>query len=373
MAALLPEQKNTTATAIFAHYERVQKMSKPRPHLGASIIGKECRRALWYDFRWCTARAFVGRMLRLFDTGNQQENRLVVDLRNAGATVYDKDPATGKQFQYKDIGGHFSGSMDAAVSGLVEAPQTWHVGEFKTHNAKSFSALEKDGVQKSKPLHWHQMNTYAGWTGMKRWFYLAVNKDTDDLHPERGEFDKVVFERDRVKARSVIEAPNPLSKLSDDPEYFECKFCDHHPICHVGQAPVASCRTCVHSTPVVDDSEDGKWRCERYQVDLTTDQQITGCESHLFIPDLIPYGEATDAGDEWILYKHKANGKQFVNCSNVGFPPVTAGQAAPSIYTSKELSGLHPNLVGDAGVDGFRNEFDGGKVVAPQQQLKEMA
>ena len=45
----------------------------PRPmtafaHLGASIIGKDCERALWYDFRWVTRWAFTGRMLRLFDT-----------------------------------------------------------------------------------------------------------------------------------------------------------------------------------------------------------------------------------------------------------------------------------------------------------------
>ena len=49
----LPEAPTPTLTAIYADYEARQGDGF-RDHLGASIIGKSCARALWYDFRWVT-------------------------------------------------------------------------------------------------------------------------------------------------------------------------------------------------------------------------------------------------------------------------------------------------------------------------------
>jgi hypothetical protein len=43
----------------------------------------------------------------------------------------------------RDEAGHFGGSMDAVALGIPEAPKTWHLCEFKTHNAKSFADLQK--------------------------------------------------------------------------------------------------------------------------------------------------------------------------------------------------------------------------------------
>lgn len=368
--AALPQKQHTTVNAIYETYERRQKESKPRPHLGASIIGKGCTRAIWYDFRWATRNQFSGRLLRLFDTGNNQENRVIVDLRNAGITAMDRNPATGKQFDFRDHGGHMSGSMDAAVHNLVEAPKTWHVGEIKTHNAKSFKALTEKGVAEAKPQHLHQMNTYDGWSGMERWVYIAVNKDTDEIYVERGAFDKEMFEADRSKGLMVIKSPRPLAKISGDPEHFECKFCDHHPVCHVGIVPAVSCRTCVHATPIVDDGIAGRWTCARYACDLTVDQQIASCESHLTLPDLLPYAETLDSSDEYVVYRNKVNGTYFANCTNEGMPAINATPNGEplAIYTSNELAALHPNLVGDEKVSEFKEVF-GGRVV-PMEQPK---
>ena len=55
--------------AIYEQYEKRGKSELSRTYLGASIIGKECKRALWYDFRWATRESFDGRMYRLFQTG----------------------------------------------------------------------------------------------------------------------------------------------------------------------------------------------------------------------------------------------------------------------------------------------------------------
>ena len=123
--ALLPNPNPPTVEAIFAAYES-DNGDGFRPHLGASLIGKECERALWLDFRWAVRSKFGGRMLRLFETGQQEENRLIRNLRRIGVTVLDVDPKTGRQWRVQACGGHFGGSLDAAAIGVIEAPKSWH-------------------------------------------------------------------------------------------------------------------------------------------------------------------------------------------------------------------------------------------------------
>ena len=144
-----PAAPTPTRDAIFAAYE-ADADDGFRQHLGASLIGKSCERALWYDFRWATPARFPGRMLRLFETGQLEEARLVRNLRRIGATVLEVDPETGRQWRVEAHGGHFGGSLDGVALGLLEAPKTWHVLEFKTHSAKSFRELVAKGVRRGQ-------------------------------------------------------------------------------------------------------------------------------------------------------------------------------------------------------------------------------
>lgn len=138
--AELPAITSLTREAIFSGYE-ADASDGFRSHLGASLIGKECERALWYDFRWVTRSKHPGRLLRLFETGQLEEARLVLNLRRTGATVLEVDPETGRQFRVQAHGGHFGGSLDGVAINLLEAPKVWHVLEFKTHSNKSFGDL----------------------------------------------------------------------------------------------------------------------------------------------------------------------------------------------------------------------------------------
>ena len=141
LMAPLPPRASPTVEAILAAYE-ADAGDGFREHLGASVIGRECDRALWYEFRWITRAAQGGRMLRLFETGRLEEERLIRNLRRIGVTVLDVDPDTGRQWHVQAHGGHFGGSLDGVGLGIPEAPKTWHVLEFKTHNARSFAELK---------------------------------------------------------------------------------------------------------------------------------------------------------------------------------------------------------------------------------------
>lgn len=296
--AKIPPIPLTTVNAIYAAYE-AEREDHRRGHLGASLIGKECDRALWYDFRWISTPQFDGRMLRLFQTGHMAEARFVADLRRIGVTVHEADPETGIQFRVADSGGHFSGSMDGVALGVPEAPKTWHVCEFKTHNAKSFDKLKKDGVQKAKPQHYAQMQVYMHLTGMTRALYLAVCKDNDELYGERVEHDEAEAVKLIARARRIVGAVRPPERISSDPAWYLCRFCDHRPACHAGALPDVSCRTCAWSTPV----EDGTWACDKHKKTLSQDEQKAACAAHRYIPDLVP-GVQVDAAEDasWISY-----------------------------------------------------------------------
>lgn len=320
-----------------------------RPHLGASLIGRSCSRALWYSFHWCTAPQHEPRILRLFLRGHREEDNLSNLLRSAGIKVMQVNPQTGKQFQFGN--GHFGGSMDGACIGLPEAPKTWHALEFKTHSAKSFNTLAAKGVKEAKPEHWAQMQCYMAWASLERALYVAVCKDDDRLHLERIDADKAAAKVFMDKAQRIIEAPTPPEGISTDASWYECKWCEHRDLCHGSAAPLPTCRSCSHSTP----EPGGTWTCARHQgKTLAVPEQKQGCQAHRVIPILLKnWAEPVDASDvdNWVKYRTK-DGTEFTN----GHPP--------DGYTSDELHRMeHKAMLNNDIVKHMRQEF-GGRVVA---------
>jgi hypothetical protein len=306
--AQLPEPVHTTVAKIYQAYENDAEDGN-RPHLGASLIGHACERFLWLTFRWADAKKFSGRMLRLFETGQLEEARFVKNLRRIGVEVHDVTP-DGKQWRVSDLGGHFGGSMDGACVGLPEAPKTWHVLEFKTHNDKSFNDLTKNSVAKAKPQHYAQMQVYMGMTGMERALYLAVNKNTDELYSERVDFDPVEFAKLKARAERVINANEPPLRCSNDPSWYVCKMCDFHEHCHGEAAPAVNCRTCAHSTPEMDG--DARWSCAHHGMDISQTAQRIGCDGHRYIPILLErFAKQSDYVNGDVVYETETG--PFVN------------------------------------------------------------
>ena len=303
--AALPFPQASTAQAILRWWE--SKPDEHRAHLGASLIGHPCERRLWFTFRWTGKEKFDGRMLRLFSTGQREEPRVVEELRGIGCEVHADDGQA--QFRVSACDGHFGGSMDGAVLGLPEAPATWHVLEVKTHSAKSFKDLSTKGVQASKPMHYAQMQTYMHLGELERALYYAVNKDTDETYLERVAYDKAFAEQLVAKAQRIISAEAPPQRLSNDPAWFDCKFCPFHEHCHWTRFPESNCRTCVHSTPTAN----AQWECASKKRTLTLAQQRQGCEEHLFIPPMLDrIGEPIDGTDKSVTYK-LADGRTLTN------------------------------------------------------------
>ncbi len=350
LSSYLPK-RSVVAKEIFDHHKKKGDTEPARGYLGASAIGHRCDRYLWYTFRACCKEDFPGRIYRLFETGDLAEIRFTKELRAIGCTVHDVDPVTDEQFEILDFGGHFSGHMDSCILGVPDAPKTWHVGEYKSHNAKSFAKLVKLGVEASKPVHYAQCQVYMHKTGMKRTLYLAVNKDTDDLYAERIDYDRAFSEAQMNRAKKIIFTTQPPLRCTDREDWWECKYCSAKGICWSKQAsaiplPGVSCRQCCHATPMTDGK--ARWYCEKRDQTISDEEMAKGCSHHLLLPGLvnestpIDYGEDPE-GRNYIIFEWD-NGVQFTHGQGEGrfstWELIVAPQAvveSPIVKRVKEL------------------------------------
>lgn len=246
----------------------------PRSHLGASLIGTSCLRALWYSFRWTYTKPITARLQRLFNRGHLEEGRFIAIFRAAGlqvATLGDN----GKQFRFDGCGDYYGGSLDAMVYGLPESPREWFLSEFKTHSDKSFKKLQKEGVASSKPEHYAQMQQYMAAYGLQKALYVAVNKNDDELHCEIVTFDTTNHQHHAAKAAYIVAARELPPRISASPVAFGCKYCDARDVCFGSAPAIKGCRTCAH----VEMPGGGKWVCGRYGKDLDKAAQFSGCPS----------------------------------------------------------------------------------------------
>lgn len=262
-----------------------------RAHLGASILGGECARSIWYSFRWATKSKFDARTLRLFNRGHLEEGRIIAMLLMIGCEVWQQDE-TGKQFRISWAEGHAGGSGDGVGRNIPDlAPTLPFVLEFKTHSEKSFIELAgklpewRDyqsgktnkftglGVKQAKPEHYTQMQTYMRKMGLTAALYVAVCKNTDDLYMEIIYLNPEYADQYLDRGETLVWQAAAPKKLNTSPGFFKCRFCDHRPVCHLNETPDINCRTCQFSEPIAG----AAWKCNKHSMELSKEKQLVGC------------------------------------------------------------------------------------------------
>lgn len=107
--------------------------------------------------------------------------------------------------------------------------------ECKSLKAASWKDTVKRGVAVSKPVYAAQITTYQAYMesqipglSANPALFTAINKDTAELHHELVPFDAPLAQRmsDRaVKVITATEAGELLPRVTNDPAWYECKFC----------------------------------------------------------------------------------------------------------------------------------------------------
>lgn len=290
ITAELTSPPTLTVDAIYAAYVAAKENYDS---LGISVgeLGDECDRKLFFGLRWASPpESLTGQKLRLFDTGNREELRLVADLEKIGVDVF------GEQDRIRLVSGFVRGKCDGKGIGFPEAPKTEHLIEFKSSNDKNFKALQKKGVKEGKPLHYAQLQIGCHAFGLTRWMYIVTNKNDDFIYQERGEYDIEYCLKLLAKAERIVRAQSLPARISEKSDYFACRFCRHNELCFGDVLPRISCRTCLFSTAEIS-GNDGHWSCSRHNKPLSVDEQKAACGNHLFDPIFVP-GEQTDSSEE---------------------------------------------------------------------------
>ena len=256
-----------------------------RSHLGASLIGRECKRYLWYVFRWCLHEKTTGRQQRLFNRGHREEARFIEWLEGIGFKVWFENRDEGPnekgefpQYRISDVMGHFGGSLD----GIAVLPERYGIAEpvlleFKTNGTGAgFNKLADDGMPIAKLEHFAQTSTYGKKYNFRYCVYLNINKNDDSLHIEVVKLNHNLGEQMIMKAEQIIMSQTAPARLSDNPTFHKCGYCHMKEVCHKGAVVEVNCRSCAFARPV----ENAEWFCEVHNGNIPKDFIAKACPSY---------------------------------------------------------------------------------------------
>lgn len=279
-------------------------------------VGGSCQRRAWYNFRWAFRERFNAITLKRFADGHTSEDVIIARLKKVeGIELVDKDPVTGKQFTYIDCDGHAKGKCDGKITGILQAPKKLHVFEAKAVAEKKLAEFrkikaevgEKQTLKKWNEEYYGQAQLYMHYEETDRHYCVVASPGVRDWDSCRTEYDPAYALKLKARMVRILRSEYPLDKVSEKPDWFECRMCPMRGICHEGEMPDRNCRTCLHSTPI----ENGQWQCERWGKTLTPEEQAIGCPAHKLLPPLVP-GDIIMATDTAVHYR-MGDGSEWID------------------------------------------------------------
>ena len=262
MVKLNLDSKDPTLEAMRKAME-VKAMREPkRGYLGASLIGNECVRQVYYNYNGYPKEPFEAKTLMAFESGHRAEDLTADRLRMVeGVTLHTHKP-DGYQYGFKeefkldnpiDIIDHktgevtgvqthgvFAGHIDGVIEGLLQAPKTPHIWEHKDckeSKFKEFIKLKEKHGEKNVLYHWNmtyyvQHQIYMHKFGMDRGYMTVSLAGCRDYSSCRTEYKKEVALQYIDRAKKIINSTQPPPRLSDNSDFWLCRWCDFKDICH---------------------------------------------------------------------------------------------------------------------------------------------
>lgn len=200
------------------------KRDKPRTYLGASVLGTECARQIWYYIN-DPKDVEDPVTLRKFKVGHYLEPMLVELFKNAGYKLF----CTGDdQIGFED--GKIAGHADGVILGIDGDEETPYLLEFKTANSFYFKEFQKKGISANEK-YLGQVQIYMNKFKLKKCLFVVMNKDTQELYLE-------IVNYDEFEAVRLIERGHHILSMKEAPEkhypasnYFKCRFCQWRKTC----------------------------------------------------------------------------------------------------------------------------------------------
>ncbi|MBF0395748.1 MAG: hypothetical protein HQK78_03175 [Desulfobacterales bacterium] len=221
-------------------YEEASKHKEKRKYLGCSQAGHPCDRYLWYVFRSFPKKQTDGRIMLIFEVGNNLEDLIIKWLRKSGYII------ESQQLEFQAIEGFLRGHCDGVIYGN-HLGQKKHILEIKTASKSRFEQFQQRGIA-IDPKYEAQAQLYMGLGGYERALFVVFCKNDSSIYSERLYFSKTKFNELLEKAYRIIYSDKLPDKTAS---YFDCKFCDYSLICNEEEPFMSNddkfCGTCRYS------------------------------------------------------------------------------------------------------------------------------
>ncbi len=195
-----------------------------RDYIGASSIGSDCLRQIWYQFKGIKAEAIPTKFRRTWAIGKRLEGLILDWLEESGLEI----ARTWYDLQSKMVP-EFKGHLDSVWTKKGEAVA---IIEVKTAKDASFKIFVKKGVKVWNPQYYAQIQSYMGMSGIFSTYILVLNKDNSDISDELVEFDPTFYVNLECKALMISKAVVPPPRVHGSPLWYQCKMCKFNKVCH---------------------------------------------------------------------------------------------------------------------------------------------
>jgi CRISPR/Cas system-associated exonuclease Cas4 (RecB family) len=209
-------------SAIDTYLQESIKHKQQRTYMGGSILGKECDRQLWYEYKEPIANNNP-RVERIFHLGHLLESYVISLLKHSGYVVHHDDGSGQYGFKDEELAGH--------IDGVIELDGVPHLLEIKSASDKRFSEMVKKGVRLSDPVYFVQMQVYMKYMELDKALFVAINKNDCSIHSEVVEYDPMTAEHAVNRGKEIARMEDKPERKYKSPAFLGCKFCNYKDKC----------------------------------------------------------------------------------------------------------------------------------------------
>lgn len=195
-----------------------------RDYIGASSIGADCLRQIWYEYKGTIAEKVPAKTRRTWMIGKHLEELVLDWLEISGIKIarvwYD---LVSKRVPF------FKGHLDSV---WMKKEEAYAIIEIKTAKDASFTTFVNKGLKKWNPQYYAQIQSYMGMSKIFNAYILVLNKDNSDISDEFVLFDEIFYKGLEDKAIMIGEAQTPPPRINGSPIWYQCKMCKFHKVCH---------------------------------------------------------------------------------------------------------------------------------------------
>lgn len=202
---------------------------EPRKYIGASSIGHDCNRSIWYGYNGAPKAGIPAQLRTTFDIGKRLESLPLDYLEQSGLTIVKPTKENDWLFCKDNDVSFFQGHMDALLMLSNESPI---VVEIKTAKNSSFNNFKNKGLRIWSSAYHAQLQSYMGMSGYRRAVLIAINKDTSEFHHEWVEFDQKFYSELKMRALAIGSIDEPPERINRSPLFIVCKNCCYRGVCH---------------------------------------------------------------------------------------------------------------------------------------------